>query len=73
VGWVGDRLRDLPGLLEGAGVAQDEVGECDADELTEAVPEILAAVERLLVRIRRQPRDHRFDSAAPERVRTGWL
>ncbi len=53
VGWVAARLADLDGLLDDAGVDRSEVGATDGRDLRAAVPEISAAVERLLERVRR--------------------
>jgi hypothetical protein len=73
LGWVGDRLSDLDGLLEQAGVSRDEVDPADAVGLREAVPEILDAIGRLLEKVRngqlaRAPSDEHLVSA-----RVGWL
>src|SRR5437764_20675 len=46
--WVAERLGDLDGLLTGAEIDPSEVGPHDAADLRAAVPEILAAVEKLL-------------------------
>lgn len=48
VQWVADRLSDLDSLLKEAGVTPEEVGPEDAERLRAAVPDIVAAVERLL-------------------------
>ena len=52
VAWVGKRLEDLDGLLDEAGVSADELGPRDREELRAAVPEIVAAVRRILDRVR---------------------
>jgi len=52
VRWVAGRLCDLNGLLKDAGVSADEVGPQDAERLRAAVPDIVAAVERLLEGVR---------------------
>ncbi|MEV4438481.1 hypothetical protein AB0K09_05580 [Streptomyces sp. NPDC049577] len=46
--WVAERLSDLDGLLAEAGMAADEAGPDDAAELRKAVPDVMAAVRRLL-------------------------
>ncbi|RLU90411.1 hypothetical protein CTZ27_20995 [Streptomyces griseocarneus] len=48
VEWTAERLADLDALLAEAGVAADEVGAGDAADLRHAVPDILAALRRLL-------------------------
>jgi hypothetical protein len=72
VGWVGKRLTDLQGLLEEAGVEPREVGATDAAELRAVVPEIVAAVHRMLDRVREgelaQP-----PADAQESARLSWL
>ena len=52
IGWLTGRLQDLGSLLAGAEIDPDEVGANDAVELANAAPEIAAAVESLLVRVR---------------------
>jgi hypothetical protein len=71
--WIGDHLSDLDALLTEAGIASDEVGPEDAADLRAAVPEIVAAVERLLARVHagelaRPPADDLVESA-----RVSWL
>ena len=85
VGWVGARLSDLDGLLEMAAVGADVVGPTDAGQLRMAVPEILAAVHRLLDRVRTgEPGGTDTDTDGAEAtdgdggvraggVRAGWL
>src|SRR6516165_4211365 len=72
LGWVGDRLSDLHGLLEQAGISPDELDPADAVSLKESVPEILDATRRLLDRVRSgelaQPPADDLVSA-----RVGWL
>jgi hypothetical protein len=72
LGWVGDRLSDLDGLLEQAGVNRDEGNPADPVSLKQAVPEILDATRRLLDRVRNgelaQPPTGELVSA-----RVGWL
>jgi hypothetical protein len=48
VRWVAGQLSDLGGLLERAGVPADDVTAADAVSLRGCLPEITAAVERLL-------------------------
>jgi hypothetical protein len=73
VGWLGSRLSDLEGLLEAVGLGGDPVDPRDAESLRECLPEVLAAVSRLLERVRngelgRPPGDEPLAS-----VRAGWL
>ena len=71
--WVAARLSDLDGLLAEAGVDAGEVGADDAASLRDAVPDIVAAVDRLLRGVRagelaRPPGDELALSA-----RVSWL
>jgi hypothetical protein len=73
VEWVGEQLRDLEGLLAGAGVELDEELAADARELRDWAPEITRAVGGLLDRVwagelARSPGGPELVSA-----RTGWL
>jgi hypothetical protein len=58
VGWVGEQLADLAGLLRRAGIDGDESSggdgsfARDAESLRGCVPEIMAAVDRLLGRVK---------------------
>ena len=52
IAWLTGRLQDLPSLLEGAEIDPDETGANDAADLAKAAPEIAAAVESLLARVR---------------------
>ena len=73
VGWVGTRLEDLDGLLDEAGVARDEAGPSDADDLRAVVPDIVAAVERLLDGVRSGRLARPPDGGAADSARAGWL
>jgi hypothetical protein len=73
VDWLGERLRDLEGLLAEAGVELDEELAADARELRSWAPEITRAVGGLLDRVwsgelARSPGGPELVSA-----RTGWL
>ena len=52
IAWLTGRLQDLPSLLAGAEIDPDEAGANDAVDLAGAAPEIAAAVESLLARVR---------------------
>lgn len=73
LGFVESRLSNFPALMEEAGVPVDELGAGDAAAVEDAVPEILAAVRRLLDRVNagelgRPTEDRQLTSA-----RIGWL
>jgi len=85
LGWLGDKLADLDGLLASAGFPPDTAGPDDAEQLRGAVPEIVEATRRLLDRVRegelgRPPRDETAPSSAAAdsggesvTIRAGWL
>jgi hypothetical protein len=66
VGWVTARLGNLDGVLGPAGPR----AAADADRVRQAVPEVRAAIERLLGGIRARPLTA-FPAAGPARV--GWF
>jgi hypothetical protein len=68
VAWVGKRLSDLEGLLE---EARSEVDASDAEDLRAAVPDILAAVNRLLDRVRAGELGRTLDAGTSTRL--SWL
>jgi len=73
VGWLGSRLSDLEGLLEAVGLGGDPADPRDAESLRECLPEVLAAVSRLLERVQKgdlglPPGDEPLAS-----VRASWL
>ena len=49
--WVGEQLSDLAALLKRAGIDLDDALAADADSLRSCVPEIIAAVGRLLGKV----------------------
>jgi hypothetical protein len=71
VAWVGARLSDLPGLLHEVGAPPDAISAGDVEEVRAAVPDILAAVGRLLERARTLESS---EAPSPEEgLRIGWL
>lgn len=75
VAWVGRRLADVGALLTEAGLSPDVVGPSDAAAVRDAVPEIVATVERLLERARAAGYGEagRAPEPGPEGARVGWL
>lgn len=73
LGFVARRLSDLEALLVEAGVERDDVTPADAAELRAAVPEMVAAVERLLDRARAAGPSRAPDGPTPHGARVGWL
>jgi hypothetical protein len=81
LGWLGDRLADLDGLLRAGGLDPGTAGPLDAAELRRAAPEIVDATRRLLDRVRAGELGNppEGDPPAPAEgqlqalVRSGWL
>jgi hypothetical protein len=73
IGWVGGKLSGLPELLAEAGVPADLAAPGDADALREAVPEIMAATQRLLTRVRAGELGQPPGSDPVTSARTSWL
>jgi hypothetical protein len=75
VRFVGQRLADLEGLLERAGIAQDEVTAGDAESLRACLPEIMDTVGRLLDRVQRGELAAAVQGEGEEGTgrRVGWL
>ncbi len=72
VSWLASQLADPAAVLARAGVAPEEISEADKTALAAAAPDIVAAVERMLERVR----DGELAPAPAEPVaaaRTGWL
>jgi hypothetical protein len=75
--WLGRQLADLDALVAGSDVDQSEIHPHDAQQLRDAVPEILATVRTLLERVRsgdagRPPADYEPTGEAVL-ARSGWL
>ena len=49
--WVGEQLADLAALLKRAGIDADDSLAADADSLRACLPEIMAAIDRLLGKV----------------------
>jgi len=73
VGWLGARLSDLEGVLEAAGMGGDPADHGDAESLRQCLPEILAAVTRLLDRIRAGELGQPPSGEPLASARAGWL
>jgi hypothetical protein len=79
LGWVGEQLSDLDGLLASAGFPAEVAGPDDAQQLRAVVPEIVAAASRLLDQVRSGQLGQPPQAAAapgngqPDSVRAGWL
>ena len=86
LGWLGEQLADLDGLLAAAGFPAEVAGPDDAEQLRAVAPEIVAVTGRLLDQVRsgqlgRPPRDAARAGAGPAAsgdgqpasIRAGWL
>jgi len=73
VRFVGQRLADLEGLLERAGIAPDEVTAADAESLRACLPEIMDTVGRLLDRVQRGELAEVPGGEPAASARVGWL
>jgi hypothetical protein len=84
LGWLGEKLTDLDGLLAPAGFPPDTAGPEDAEQLRATAPEIVDVTRRLLDRVRagelgNPPRDETAPWVAaasdgePVSIRAGWL
>jgi hypothetical protein len=73
VEWLAGRLADLDGVLAAAGVSRDVAGPGDAAALRDAVPEIVAALRRLLERVSAGELGRPDDDRELVSARIGWL
>ncbi|MFI7613680.1 hypothetical protein ACIBP6_20860 [Nonomuraea terrae] len=71
--WLGERLADLEGVLDEAGVARDEVTPEDVRGLRDRAPEIVETVSRLLDQIRTASPDAPHGAESATSVRASWL
>jgi hypothetical protein len=72
IGWLGTRLSDLDAILADAG---EDAGAADGDasRVRQAVPEILASVQRLLDQVRTAPQVGLPPVDETNGLRVGWL
>jgi hypothetical protein len=73
LGYLGARLRDLPGLLAEAGAPGDAVDEEDVRQARDHADDIVAAAESMLARVRRGELARRAEPDGSGLARTGWL
>jgi hypothetical protein len=71
--WVAGHLSDLNALLADAGLSPDDVGAADAESLRAAVPDIVAAVDRLLRGVRSGELAQPPSAEPVESARVSWL
>jgi hypothetical protein len=83
LGWLGEQLADLDGLVDAAGFPPETAGPGDAGRLRGVAPEIVAATRRLLDQVQngelgvaphdQSPHDQAPHDPAPAGIRAGWL
>lgn len=73
LGWLGARLGDLPTVLAEAEVDPGELDPRDEEALRKALPEILAAVDKLLAGVRAGELGQPPADGVLESARAGWL
>ncbi|MGP4099539.1 hypothetical protein [Nonomuraea sp. KM90] len=71
--WLAERLGDLEGVLDQAGVERDEVSPADVSGLRERAPEIVEAVGRLLDTVRTAAPETPAGAESATSVRASWL
>ena len=76
LGWLGEKLADLDGLLASAGFPAEAAGPDDATRLREVAPEIVDATRRLLDQVRAGKLGTVPSGQTPDPqtgIRAGWL
>jgi len=73
LGYLAERLRDLPGLLEQAELPATRVSDEDFRQLQGSVEDIVAATGAMLERVRRGELAHAAEPDGSGLARTGWL
>ena len=72
LGWLGEQLADLPGVLERAGVPADIADASDTDSLREMAPVIVAVTKMMLDRVRSGELGV-APAGEADSIRSGWL
>lgn len=73
LGYLGARLRDLPGLLTQGELPRNAVDDEDVRQLREAADDIVAETAKMLERVRRGELAHPAEPDESGLARTGWL
>jgi len=73
LGYLRDRLRDLPGLLAQAELPPDAADDGDVRQLRDAADDIVAETAKMLDRVRRGELAHATEPDESGLARTGWL
>jgi hypothetical protein len=73
LGWLGEQLADLPGILKRAGVPDDTAGSADAASLREMAPVIVSVTTMMLDKVRAGELGVLPPGSDPDSIRAGWL
>jgi hypothetical protein len=73
LGWLKDRLTDLPAVLAEAQITDDEVDPRDIEGVRDAAADIVAAVERMLDGVRAGRLGQAPPDGSEDMARAGWL
>jgi hypothetical protein len=73
LGWLGDQLADLPGILKRAEVPGDIADPSDAAGLKEMAPAIVGAARMMLDKVRAGELGILPPDSDPDSIRAGWL
>jgi hypothetical protein len=73
LGWLGEQLADLPGILKRAGAGDDVAGPSDEAGLREMAPAIVSVTKMMLDKVRAGELGKLPEDADPASIRAGWL
>jgi hypothetical protein len=73
LGWLGEQLADLPGILKRAGVPDDTADPSDAASLREMAPVIVSVAQMMLDKVRAGELGVLPPDSHPGAIRAGWL
>jgi hypothetical protein len=73
LGWLGEQLADLPGILKRAGIPDDTADPSDAASLREMAPVIVSVAQMMLDKVRAGELGVLPPDGDPDSIRAGWL
>ena len=73
LGWLGEQLTDLPGILKRAGVPDDTADPSDAASLREMAPVIVSVTQMMLDKVQAGEAGVLPPDSDPDSIRAGWL
>jgi hypothetical protein len=73
LGWLGEQLADLPGILKRAGAGEDVADPSDEASLREMAPVIVSVTKMMLDKVRAGELGKLPEDADPASIRAGWL